>query len=151
MGNPAFRAHLRVCQNPSQRREPSLPLGPRLNRPIPQHFTFSPEISTFSPDIGLHYALLDSYQAKRAAQFQRRVESTLTSCGMQIIGKNVDAKSGKRDIGDIESWRKTRNTISTSNVKEPFYRYEFIFTISSTFATFTCLTCEIRRAGRKKS
>src|SRR5438876_3453309 len=77
----------------------------RLDR---RHFTFSPEITTFSPDIGLHYALLkdprtkDSYQAKRAIQFQNRVESVLRSAGMQILAKNVDAKLGRHDIGDVD-------------------------------------------------
>lgn len=71
-------------------------------------FTFSPEILTFSPNIGLHYALLedsrtkDSYQAKRAAQFQNRVEATLILSGLRVIGTNLDAKVGKREIGDID-------------------------------------------------
>jgi hypothetical protein len=77
----------------------------RLSR---EEFTFSPEILTFSPSIGLHYALLedartkDSYQAKRAAQFQKRVEDTLVSHRLRIIGKNLEAAIGKRDIGDVD-------------------------------------------------
>jgi hypothetical protein len=44
----------------------------------------------------------DSYQAKRAIQFQNRVESLLGSAGMQILAKNVGAKLGKLDIGDVD-------------------------------------------------
>jgi hypothetical protein len=77
----------------------------RLDR---RYFTFSPEITTFSPNIGLHYALLedartkDAYQAKKAMQFQGRVESSLVASGIRIIAKNVEAKRGKHDIGDID-------------------------------------------------
>jgi len=77
----------------------------RLDR---RHFTFSPEITMFSPSIGLHYALLedprtkDSYQAKRAAQFQGRVESSVNSLGISIVAKNIGARSGKHDLGDVD-------------------------------------------------
>ena len=84
----------------------------RLDR---KHFTFSPEITNFSPNIGLHYALLedartrDSYQAKRAVQFQGRVESILNSSGMRIVARNLGATLGKRDIGDVDILAEDRN------------------------------------------
>lgn len=77
----------------------------RLDR---RHFTFSPEITMSSPNFGLHYALLedprtkDSYQAKRAAQFQSRVESSLVASDLHIIARNIDAKLGKRELGDVD-------------------------------------------------
>jgi hypothetical protein len=77
----------------------------RLSR---HHFTLSPEISATSPNFGIHYALLenqltkDSYQAKRAVQFQERIESVLKALGLRTIAKNLDAKLGKRDLGDVD-------------------------------------------------
>jgi hypothetical protein len=77
----------------------------RLDR---KYFTVSPELLTFWPNIGLHYSLLenpltkDSYQAKRATQFQFRVENSFRAAGLHIIARNIDAKLGQRDIGDID-------------------------------------------------
>jgi len=71
-------------------------------------FTVSPELFGPSIQIGLHYRLLessltcDSYQAKRAGQFQARVERVLESLGMRIVGRNILAKLGKQEIGDVD-------------------------------------------------
>lgn len=77
----------------------------RLDR---KYFTFSPELLGPSVNIGLHYHLLenpstsDSYRAKRAVQFQARVERVLEGNGLRILDRNVKAKYGKQEIGDID-------------------------------------------------
>ncbi len=73
-----------------------------------RHFTLSPELLGFSVNIGLHYELLrgpstkDAYQAKRAQQFQTRSERALEEAGLYILGRNLAARYGPTDLGDID-------------------------------------------------
>jgi hypothetical protein len=73
-----------------------------------RHFTFSPEVSMFSANVGLHYSLLknattgEPYQAKRAAHFQYRVEAMLSSLNVKVLARNYWVNQGKTDLGDVD-------------------------------------------------